>query len=167
MELPLLAGIPQPLWVYAPIFSFHRRTVHPIVYGTTYPEANRASSELPHLITYPPPPLQTRPNNVFSFRREWRRRRRLWLRRLRSFLKKPLRAVWLSPESRLVEGMLPACPPSDLAFTPVICVSASKARAENSRVTGRSWSLAWGWTFNYRVTFFAFVALLGQMISIR
>ncbi|CAN0581994.1 unnamed protein product, partial [Ectocarpus sp. 12 AP-2014] len=39
---------------------------------------------------------------------------------------KPLRAVWLSPESRLVEGMLPACSAADLSFTPVICVSASK-----------------------------------------
>lgn len=51
--------------------------------------------------------------------------------RLRAFLKKPLRAIWLNPETRLVEGMIPACSTADLSFTPVICVSASKASEKN------------------------------------
>ncbi|CAB1112059.1 unnamed protein product [Ectocarpus sp. CCAP 1310/34] len=59
--------------------------------------------------------------------------------RLRSFLKKPLRAVWLSPESRLVERMLPACSAADLSFTPVICVSASKVIAPERHREHHSW----------------------------
>jgi len=48
--------------------------------------------------------------------------------RLRSFLKKPLRPVWINPESRIVEEMVPAGPAAQLSFTPVICVSASKVK---------------------------------------
>lgn len=50
--------------------------------------------------------------------------------RLQSFMKKPLRPVWLSPETRLFDGMLPAWSDSgeDLSFTPVICVSSSKVK---------------------------------------
>ena len=111
--------------------SVQCRAMHPITYGT---RTQGPTEQLTHVTTHrptthPPTPLRSRLFDVCSSRRQ---RRRLW-RRLRSFLKKPLRAVWLSPESRLVEGMLPACPPSDLAFTPVICVSASKARAAASR----------------------------------
>lgn len=68
--------------------------------------------------TFPPPAHTRHVRHFFSWSG----------RRLRSFLKKPLRPVWLSPETRLVEGMLPACPATDLPFTPVICVSASKVR---------------------------------------
>ncbi|CAM9321435.1 unnamed protein product [Ectocarpus sp. 12 AP-2014] len=64
--------------------------------------------------------------------------------RLRSFLKKPLRAVWLSPESRLVEGMLPACSAADLSFTPVICVSASKVITPERHREHHSWTYLQG-----------------------
>eukprot|EP00752_Nemacystus_decipiens_P004789 g4357.t3 len=56
--------------------------------------------------------------------------------RLRSFLRKPLRAVWLNPESRLVDGMIPASPTAGLSFTPVVCVSASKFWANSERLVG-------------------------------
>ncbi|CAM9609314.1 unnamed protein product [Scytosiphon promiscuus] len=60
-------------------------------------------------------------------------------KRLRSCLKKPLRAVWLSPESHLVEGMMPACSPDELSFTPVICVSASKVITPEHHREQHSW----------------------------
>ncbi|CAM9229889.1 unnamed protein product, partial [Hapterophycus canaliculatus] len=60
-------------------------------------------------------------------------------KRLRPCLRKPLRAVWLSPESHLVEGMMPACSPDDLSFTPVICVSASKVVTPECHRQQHSW----------------------------
>ncbi|CAM9749965.1 unnamed protein product, partial [Sphacelaria rigidula] len=64
--------------------------------------------------------------------------------RVRSFLKKPLRPVWISPETRIIDGMLPAWPSSpssenDLSFTPIICVSSSKVISREHHREHHSW----------------------------
>lgn len=57
---------------------------------------------------------------------------------LRATFAKPFRAIWISPATRLLADMLPGVG-DDLAFTPVICVSASEVKTPGEHRERHSW----------------------------
>ncbi|CAM9453215.1 unnamed protein product, partial [Choristocarpus tenellus] len=59
--------------------------------------------------------------------------------RLKMFLHKPLRPLWLCPDSCVGVGTLPAADTTTLPFTPIICVSASKIISREAHRQHHSW----------------------------